>query len=121
MPIRVLVVDDNDIARTMIKEILQSSGHQTVAEAESMDEAVKAYEAHKPDLVTLDLSLLAGDGLAVLKAIRKMDGQAKVLVISGNSQKKMRSQVLAAGACGFIEKPFENKVLLDAVSRMFPQ
>lgn len=121
MPIRVLIVDDNDIARTMIREVLQSSGHQAVAEAESMDEALKAYEAHKPDLVTLDLSLVAGDGLAVLKAVRRMDGQAKVLVISGNSQKKIREQVLAAGACGFIEKPFENKDLLNAVSRLFPE
>lgn len=121
MPLRVLIVDDNDIARTMIKEILANGGHQAVAEAESMEQALKAYEAHKPDLVTLDLSLLGGDGLAVLKSIRQKDGQAKVIVISGNSQKKMREHVLAAGASGFIEKPFEAKDLLGAVSRLFPE
>lgn len=121
MPLRVLVVDDNDVARTMIKEILAGGGHQAVAEAESMDEALKAYEAHKPDLVTLDLSLIAGDGLTALKAIRQKDPKAKVIVISGNAQKKVREHVLAAGASGFIEKPFQAADLLGALNRLFPE
>ena len=118
--LRILVVDDNALARAMLKEMLESRGHTVVAEAGDPAGAVKAFTSSKPDLVTLDLSLTDGEGSTVLDSIRKIDPKAKVIVISGNAQKKLVQQLLAAGASGFIEKPFQGEDLSREISRLVP-
>ncbi len=50
-----LIVDDSPVTRAMIGEFLQMSGHTVAGEAENLAQAVAAYDAHKPELVTLDL------------------------------------------------------------------
>ncbi len=116
-PLRTLIVDDNIAMRMVIRDMLESAGHQVVAEAENQDQAVKAYTEHKPDVMTLDLSLVQGDGLSVLKAVRQLDGNAKVIVISGNSQSKVIEMIKAAGAAGFLAKPFKINELIAAVEQ----
>ncbi|MBI4060726.1 MAG: response regulator [Elusimicrobia bacterium] len=116
-PLRAIVVDDNLAMRMVLRDMLEGSGHQVVAEAENQDEALKAYAEHKPDLVTLDLSLAQGDGLSVLKALRQLDANARVIVISGNSQKKVVELVKAAGAADFLAKPFKIEELAAVVER----
>lgn len=106
MALRLLVVDDSIVTRALLREFAEGCGHEVVAEAETLQEAVDAYRAHKPDLVTLDLSLADTDGLAVMKAIRAMDEKARVLVISANVQQSVHDAVTAAGSSGFLSKPF---------------
>jgi len=118
MPLRILIVDDSPAARFMLREFIESNGHQVVAEEEQLEGALKAYSQHKPDLVTLDLSLAQGDGMSVLKALRKLDPNAKVLVISGNSQKKVIDSLYAAGASGFLAKPIDFPGLVAAIIRV---
>src|SRR4051812_40376437 len=117
MSLRILIVDDNPAIRFMLRDCIESNGHQVVAEAESSDAAVKAYSQHKPDVVTLDLSLSDGDGLTVLKSLRQIDEKAKVLVISGNTQKKVLESIYAAGAAGFLAKPIDFSTFIAAVVR----
>lgn len=119
-PLRTLIVDDSIATRMLLKDMLESAGHQVVAEAENQAEALQAYAEHKPDVMTLDLSLAQGDGLSVLKAIRQLDGNAKVVVISGNSQQKVLEMIRAAGAAGFLAKPFKIDDLISAVERVVP-
>lgn len=115
--LRTLIVDDNLAMRTVLRDMLESAGHQVVAEAENMDQVLKAYIDHKPDVMTLDLSLNDGDGLSVLKAVLQLDPKAKVVVVSGNSQKKVVEMILASGA-GYLAKPFEFDELIAAVEGM---
>ena len=68
-------------------------------------------------MVTLDLSLADGDGLTVLKALRKLDAQAKVLVISGNAQQKVLESISEAGASGILSKPIDFEGLMAAIVR----
>ena len=63
MPLRILVVDDSVVTRSLIQEFAECFGHAVVAEAATLPDAVAAFKEHKPDLVTLDLSLADGDGL----------------------------------------------------------
>jgi len=83
MPLRILVVDDSLITRALLREFAEGCGHEVV-EAETMQEALDAYRAQKPDLVTLDLSLADTDGLSVLKAIRALDETARVLLLAAD-------------------------------------
>jgi two-component system chemotaxis response regulator CheY len=117
MPLRILVVDDSVVVRGLIQEFAERFGHQVVAEAASLPEAVAAYQSHNPDLVTLDLSLVGGDGLAVLKALRGLDPKARILVISGNVQQAVHDEVQGAGAAGFLSKPFTRDDLGRALTR----
>lgn len=118
MALKVLIVDDNPATRFMIKEMLETNGHKMVAEAECLADTLKAYETHKPDVVTLDLSLVKEDGITILKALKKLDAKAKVLVITGNSQKKIHDQVMETGASGYLNKPFYVDELLDSLARL---
>ncbi|MFI5350475.1 MAG: response regulator [Elusimicrobiota bacterium] len=119
-PLRFLVVDDNEAVRMILTDLLMDLGHQVVGEAEDFDSALEAFEKHKPDMMTLDLSLSAvggGDGLSVLKALRQKHPDAKIIVVSGNSQKKVYEQLEKDGAAAFISKPIKEEELTSAIAR----
>ncbi len=115
--LRILIVDDSLPMRFVLRGYLEEAGHEVVAEASDEEEALKAYSRLKPDIVTLDLSLIKGDGVGTLKALRQIDPQVKVLVVSGNCQQKIQEIVQSAGAVGFLGKPFEPGELQEALSR----
>lgn len=117
-PLRVLIVDDNEAVRMILSDMLNDLGHQVVAEADSLDAAKKAFLEHKPDLVTLDLSLTVsgeGDGISVLKTLLGIDSRARIIIISGNSQGKVKATVEALGAAAFVSKPIDEAEFAAAV------
>jgi len=114
---RILLVDDSEITRAMIAEFLQMSGHQIAGEAGTMAQALAAYEANKPDLVTLDLSMGEDDGFTVLRALREADPKARVLIVSANTQADVYDELLKEGAVGFIVKPFTLADISVAVAK----
>jgi CheY-like chemotaxis protein len=117
MSLKIVVVDDSPVTRTMITDFLQMVGHTVVAEAEDTAQTLGAREKYQPDLITLDLSLGKEDGFAVLKAIRQVDAKVKVLIISANTQQEIYDQLLAEGATGFLTKPFSVAELAAAVDK----
>lgn len=115
---KVLIIDDNAAVRLILSGMLEELGHQVVGEAADADGAVKAYQALKPDFVTLDLSLSATggpDGSSVLDSLISTDAKARVIVISGNAQAKLRERLAAAGAKGFVAKPIQEEELKSAI------
>ena len=114
---KVLVVDDSAIARTMIGEFLLMNGHEVAGEAESLAQALAAYSAKRPDLVTLDLSMGETDGFAVLKALKLADAKARVLIVSANTQPEIYDDLMKEGAAGFLPKPFTMADLVTAVAK----
>jgi two-component system chemotaxis response regulator CheY len=118
MPQKVLIIDDNAAVRLILSGMLEELGHQVIGEAADADAALKAYSALKPDLVTLDLSLSStggADGVSVLDSLIKADPKARVVVISGNAQAKLREKLSAAGAKGFVSKPIQEDELKSAL------
>lgn len=115
MPSRILVVDDNPVVRTIIKNMLGDNGYEVVGEAEGMDDALAAYKAHRPDLVTLDFSLVKDNGLALLKALRALDEKVKVLIVSGTASGKVVNILKENGAKGYLPKPFNSAELVNAI------
>ncbi len=120
MGLKVLIVDDSPVTRTMLAEFLGMLGHQVVGEAADLAQTLAARQAQAPDLITLDLSMAKEDGFTVLKAIRRIDAKVKVLIVSGNTQKEVYDQLLAAGANGFLTKPFTLADLTQAVAAAAP-
>ncbi|WP_018526618.1 response regulator [Alkalispirochaeta alkalica] len=115
---RGLIVDDAAIMRVRLRDILEEA-FQVVAEAGDGAEAVRMYENHRPDFVTLDISMPHQSGIIALEKIRALDPEAKIVMVSAVGQKRQVIEALQKGASDFIIKPFEGDRVLQAVHRLF--
>ena len=113
---KILVVDDSNMSRRTLRKILEPAGHEII-EAEEGIVALERYFLDKPDLVFLDLTMIGMYGMDVLKKLREMDPQARVIVASADIQSSTREMVDAGGASAFINKPFTSDKVLGAVSK----
>jgi len=120
MGLRLIIVEDNFLMREMIKGLLEILGHQVVAEAEDLAGTLAAYEQHKPDALTIDLSLPNEDGLTILRTLRVKYPGVRAIIVSGNSQARMREEVLKAGAIDLLPKPVEMDTLRACLGKVFP-
>ena len=112
MPRSVLVVDDAVLVRRLLRDVLDEAGYR-VFEAVNGADAVEKYAELRPDLVTMDLAMPGMSGSQAIDAIRAMDADARVVVVSALS----RDSADAPTACAYIQKPFQPAAVLDAVRR----
>ena len=115
MAARILIVDDAAFMRMMIKDILTKHGYEVVGEAVNGQDGLEKYRELKPDLVTMDITMPEMDGLQALKAIRKEDPKAKVLMCSAMGQQAMVIEAIQNGAKDFIVKPFQADRVNEAI------
>jgi DNA-binding response OmpR family regulator len=102
---KVLVVEDDELTRRGLVEVLGSEGYQTVEEADGV-QALQAVEREKPDFVCLDVMMPELDGYEVCRRIRKTDSTLPVIFISAKGEEIDRVVGLELGADDFITKPF---------------
>lgn len=115
---RILVVDDAAFMRMMIKNIVTKSGYEVVGEAENGKQAVEKYAELKPDIVTMDITMPDMDGIEAVKAIKAIDPEASIVMVSAMGQQAMVMDAIQAGARDFIVKPFQQERLLQAIERV---
>lgn len=102
---RVLLVDDNDDLRRLLRIQLERTGrYQIVGEAADGHEAVRLATQLQPRIVLLDLSMPVMDGLQALPLILDAVPEVRVVVLSGFDQGTMSVRALAAGAARYVEK-----------------
>ncbi len=114
----ILVVDDAAFMRMMIRDILVKEGY-SIQEAVNGRDAVEKFEELRPDLVTLDVTMPEMDGIEALSAIRTIDPEACVLMVSAMGQQALIIQALEAGASDFLIKPFQPTKVLATVKKCF--
>lgn len=101
----ILVVDDSKFLRSSLCDLIRAEKLATdVFEAKDGVNAVKVYKEVNPDLVTMDIDMPKANGLQALRAIKKINSDAKVIVITGNHKITMQD-VSKFGAFGFLTKP----------------
>ncbi|MBK7655310.1 MAG: response regulator [Betaproteobacteria bacterium] len=113
MSLRVLVVEDDREIRTLIKASLTVEGFE-VHTAVSLSEAIALFANAQPDVILLDLGLPDGDGITLVKEVRKQHS-TPILVISARHQEAQKIQLLDAGADDYITKPFSVAELLARI------
>ena len=113
-----VIADDSNILRFTIKEMLLKCGITTVHEATNGYDAVDLFKKHKPDIVTLDVSMDILDGFEALKQIMEYDPNAKVIMISSISQDIIIKSAIEIGASNYIVKPFSQEQITTAVKRL---
>jgi DNA-binding NarL/FixJ family response regulator len=118
---RVLLVDDADELRVLMRAALEASGSfEVVAEAENGRDAVVAAERDQPDLVVLDVSMPIQNGMETLPKILAVAPGAKVVMLSGLEPRRLADMAFARGAVAYLEKgldPDELVGLLLAVAQ----
>ncbi len=117
MPADILIVDDEADIRDLIAGILEDEGHATRLARDS-DEALKAIEERRPNLVILDIWLQGSrlDGLEVLSVIRRAYPELPVVIISGHGNIETAVTAIKRGAYDYIEKPFKaDRLILVAM------
>ena len=116
----VLIVDDAQFMRVMLREILEDMGLTVTGEASNGVEAIEEYRRSQPDLVLMDITMPTMDGNEALASIMEQNPQALVVMITALGQKDQVLTAIKAGASDFIIKPFDQERVQDTLSRLLP-
>ena len=111
----VLVVDDDDIIRRVVRTVLEADDFEVV-EAKDGDEAIQKVSTDHPLVVVLDVMMPGLDGVEVCRRVRA-DG-TKVLMLTARDDADVEQASKDAGADGFLAKPFSSVELLDKVEQL---
>jgi len=114
--IKVLIVDDAAFMRMAIRKVLEKNGFEVVAEAENGEVGIEKYMQHKPDVVTMDITMPEMSGIEALKQIRKYDTAAKVVMVSAMGQEALVREAILSGAKSFVVKPYKEDHIVQTLS-----
>ena len=116
MPLKTLIVDDEPIARRVLREELESIGDiEIVGEADDGDTALEKISAHQPDLVLLDLQMPAMGGLEVVRRLKHGTHMPVIVIVTAYD--KYALQAFEAGAIDYLLKPVGRERLSEAIER----
>ncbi|HEV8434002.1 MAG TPA: response regulator transcription factor [Thermoanaerobaculia bacterium] len=117
--IRVLIVDDHDVVREGVKQMVSETGDVVVAgEAKNAGDALDAVRAQRYDVVILDLNLPDRPGLDVLTVLHNVAPTLPVLIFSMHDQPSYASRALKAGAAGYVSKNSAREHLVAAIRKV---
>jgi two-component system nitrogen regulation response regulator NtrX len=111
---RILVVDDEEGIRKVLRQVLEYEGHEVIVAA-SGGEALQQYQQERPDLTLLDVKMSRMDGLEALDEVRSIDATAVVIMISGHGTIETAVDATRRGAFDFLEKPLDTDRLLVTI------
>jgi two-component system chemotaxis response regulator CheY len=115
---RIMIVDDSDSIRMVLKDILEIGKHELVGEASNGEDAVKEFIKTNPDLTLLDMAMPKKDGLSALKEIISMRPDAKIVMITASDNQHTMKECINAGALAYILKPFNFQDVLKTIADM---
>ena len=118
-PLTVLLVEDTEDNRFMMRQLLEMSGYRVV-EAMNGEEAVKVARAETPQLILMDLSLPVIDGLAATRLIRKHPALAStpIIAVSAHDTSDFQAEAVEAGCNSYVTKPIDFNELELLIRRL---
>jgi len=119
---RILVVDDNDQIRGMLRLMLETAGHE-VSDAANGKSALHLQKTIPADLVITDIIMPEMEGIELIINIRKIDPRVKIIAISGGGKIDPYLCLDIAGQLGadrILQKPFSQATLMSIISELFP-
>ena len=108
----VLLCDDSRALRMLAARQLSEAGFEVVAEAGNGEEAIAQYQAHRPDVVLLDLVMPQLDGKGALQGILQHDGGARVVILSSLGAQGDIEECLRLGAASYLQKPIDPNAMV---------
>jgi len=118
-PIRVFLLDDHEVVRRGLHDLLESEGDiEVVGESGSVKEAIARIPALRPDVAGLDGRLPDGSGIDVCREVRSIDPTIKALILTSYDDDEALFAAILAGAAGYVLKQITGTDLLDGVRRV---
>lgn len=121
MPPKVLICDDEDVLRALVRACLRDRDYELL-EARDGEQALAVARAHVPDLILLDLHMPRRSGIQVLEGLRGEPTLATipVVMLTARTQEADRAAALGAGVRRFLPKPFSPSELINAIDEVLP-
>jgi len=118
----VLIVEDNEKNRKLIRDLLQAKGYQTI-ESDAAEDGIKLAQERKPALILMDIQLPGMDGVTALKQLKAAPATQNipVMAITASAMTYNRVSMLAEGFDGYQIKPFNLSEFLADVARLIDQ
>ena len=117
--IKILVVDDHPMMReAMLTALNEEADMQVVGECVNGIEAIKFCEEHDPDVILMDLLMSGMNGLEAIIEIRKINPQARILVVTSLEDEEKVLAAIQAGALGYFPKTAPRAFLLEAIRKV---
>src|SRR4051812_11322958 len=117
--IRVFLLDDHEIVRRGVRELLEANDDiEIVGEAGTAEEAMARIPALKPDVAVVDMRLPDGNGVEVCREVRSRDETIQCLVLTSFADDEALFDSIMAGAAGYLLKQIKGTDLVDAIRRV---
>jgi DNA-binding NarL/FixJ family response regulator len=117
--IRVFLLDDHEVVRRGLKDLLESGGDiEVVGEAGTAEEGISRIPPTRPDVAVLDVRLPDGDGVTVCREVRSRYPEIQCLMLTSFADDEALFQAIMAGASGYVLKQIKGADLVDAVRRV---
>jgi two-component system chemotaxis response regulator CheY len=122
MAVTMLIVDDSSVMRSVIIKIIRGSEYQgaEIFEASNGQEALAILKESSVDLVITDFSMPLMNGMELIAAMKKYDGLLTIpsLVVTTEGSRQTIKKFMAAGAAGFLQKPFTPQAIREKISAL---
>ena len=125
---RVMIVDDAKVMRVHLGNMLKKLRHEIIAEAESGYAAVELYKHHKPDFVTIDITIpfepsthdfsQVKDGIEAVKQIKLEFPDAKIVMVSSHGEQDKVIRAIQNGASNYLLKPIDMNKLEEVLEKL---
>lgn len=116
--IKVVIVDDSDFSRSILRKMLAEEGIEVAGEASSAESALAVIKDKKPNIVITDIVMPEISGIELTEKITQNYDDISVIVISSLSQEHVVLEAISAGASDFIAKPIQKQQLIDSLNKL---
>jgi two-component system, chemotaxis family, chemotaxis protein CheY len=117
-PMKLMIVDDSNIMRRRIERSQQFEQLQLVGSAGNGVEAIELFKRTDPDVVTMDLTMPRMDGIECISHLVALKPEVRILVVSALADKATAVEAMEKGANGFLNKPFTDRQLNEAIAEL---
>jgi len=115
---KILLVDDEAHIRKFVSLILKQIGQPLIKEAVNGEDALKAYQAEKPDLVLLDVNMPRMDGMETLRKLKQIDPDCVVIMLTSLANRESVERALELGAANYIRKDTPKDEIAQALAEI---
>jgi two-component system chemotaxis response regulator CheY len=115
---KLMIVDDSNIMRRRIERSQQFDDLQLVGTAGNGVEAIELFKRTDPDVVTMDLTMPRMDGIECISHLVALKPEVRILVVSALADKATAVEAMEKGANGFLNKPFTDRQLNEAIAEL---
>ena len=115
--VSVLIGEDDQVTRKLLRAALAKQGYSIVAEAETGLQTAMLFEKHRPEITLLDINMPHGSGLTILRLILEIEPGARVIMLTGDTSPETVTVAKDLGAVDYVSKTSGPKRILEALNR----